>query len=397
MFSVHKSDCGELQHLSDNDFESLLRLCLTSDVVLIEGIGYTQKSGLAMGNNLAPTLAIIYMNSLDQGIQTPFDNNVHLRRYIDDMFVAWSSDHITPESVLSSANSLNSALKFTIETPDNNRLPFLDTVVTLHPEKGSFSSTLYIKPIHSQCLTPWDSHGPLSLKRGTLVGEIKRAITRSTDAQSQRASIKLITKLHKRNGYPKRFVTSTIKRTLRTCNIQPTEQELAQDPVYIKVPFINEVLKQQTQAVIKRSGIQNIKVHYMTGRPLSSIFRPPKEQQKCPEACETCTSAKKVNKCLSKNCVYIIECTHCHLVYIGETSRTVGSRIKEHVRMKKQTIYQHLVSHTNTPMLKDISWDILHNNIPQHQTRKIIEALEIRKKNTETIMNGCIGRVLTIH
>ena len=61
-FSVHKSDCIELQHLSDNDFESLLRLCLTSDVVLIEGTGYTQKSGFAMGNNLAPTLAIIYIN-----------------------------------------------------------------------------------------------------------------------------------------------------------------------------------------------------------------------------------------------------------------------------------------------------------------------------------------------
>ena len=169
-----------------------------------------------MGNNLAPTLALIYVNSLDQGIQTPFDNNVHLRRYIDDMFVAWSSGHLTPESVLSTANSLNSALKFIIETPDNNRLPFLDTMVTFYPEKGSFSSTLYIKPIHSQCLTPWDKHGPLSLKKGTLIGEIKTAITRSTGAQSQRAFIKFITKLHKKNGYPKRFETSTIKRTLRT-------------------------------------------------------------------------------------------------------------------------------------------------------------------------------------
>ena len=55
------------------------------------------------------------------------------------------------------------------------------------------------------------------------------------------------------------------------------------------------------------------------------------------------------------NCVYIIECTHCHLVYIGEMSRTVGSRIKEHVRMEKLTIYQHLVKHTNTSMIKDIS------------------------------------------
>ena len=66
-----------------------------------------------------------------------------------------------------------------------------------------------------------------------------------------------------------------------------------------------------------------------------------------------------------------------YILYIRYTSRTVGSRIKEHVRMEKQTIYHHLVKHTNTPilMLKDISWDILHNNIPQHQTRKIIEAL----------------------
>ena len=132
------------------------------------------------------------------------------------------------------------------------------------------------------------------------------------------------------------------------------------------------------------------------GRPLSSIFRPLKEQQKCPESCETCISAKKVNKCISKNCVYIIECMHCHLIYIGLTSRTVGSRIKEYLRMKKRTIYQYIFKHTNTPMLKDISCDILHNNIPQHQTRKIIEALEISKKNTETIMNGCIERVLTI-
>ena len=132
----------------------------------------------------------------------------------------------------------------------------------------------------------------------------------------------------------------------------------------------SDLCLEKNQAVIKRSGIQNIKVHYMTGRPLSSIFRPPKEQKKCPETCETCISAKKVNKCLSKNCLYIIECTHCHLVYIGEASRTLGSRIKENLPMEKQTTYQHLVKHTNTPMLKDISWDILHNNIRHVRSSK---------------------------
>ena len=59
--STHKTATD--LHLSNDDFVSLLRLCITSDVVLIEGNSYSEKCGLPMGNNLAPTLAIIYMNN----------------------------------------------------------------------------------------------------------------------------------------------------------------------------------------------------------------------------------------------------------------------------------------------------------------------------------------------
>ena len=64
-FSKYRMEC-ELSPMSGKDFEALVRLCLTSDTVLINGKGYKQKSGLAMGNNLAPMLAIIYMNGLDK-------------------------------------------------------------------------------------------------------------------------------------------------------------------------------------------------------------------------------------------------------------------------------------------------------------------------------------------
>ncbi|XP_068670976.1 uncharacterized protein [Montipora foliosa] len=97
-FSTRKS-ATVLEHLSDDDFVSLLRLCITSDVVLIEGNSYSQKSGLAMGNNLAPTLTIIYMNNLDLEIQSSFNNSVHLKRYIDDMFIAWTNDNLTPDEM----------------------------------------------------------------------------------------------------------------------------------------------------------------------------------------------------------------------------------------------------------------------------------------------------------
>ena len=181
-FSNHKRD-SDLRFLDDSDFVSLVRLCLTSDVVLIDNRSFQQESGLAMGNNLAPTLAIIYMNKLDAGILSSFnDGALSLKRYIDDMFVIWHSD-LDPNFILSTANSLNKAIQFTMEQPTNDSIPFLDTMVTLNRDTNKFTTRLYVKPIHSECITPWDSHGPISAKRGLLIGEIKRAISRSTDSR----------------------------------------------------------------------------------------------------------------------------------------------------------------------------------------------------------------------
>jgi hypothetical protein len=65
-FSEYKIDC-ELHALSNEDFEELVRLCLKSDSVSIGNKGYKQQSGLVMGSNLAPILAIIYMNEQNFG------------------------------------------------------------------------------------------------------------------------------------------------------------------------------------------------------------------------------------------------------------------------------------------------------------------------------------------
>jgi len=352
-----------------------------------------------MGNNLVLTLAIIYMNHLDEGIKAPFESNLRLKRYIDDMFICWSTDDITVEMVLTTANNLNPALKFTVEIPQDNRLPFLDTLdtldtlVILHPEDDHFTTTLCTKPIHSQYVTPWDSHGPISQKRGILIGEIRRAISRSNDPQSQRSSLRLLTKLYIKNGYPKSFVRSTINKMLRQQKTPPSEEQ-EQGLIYIKVPFINEDLKQQTQSIIKRTGLNYIRIHYIGGSSSARIFTPSKEKQCCPDNCDTCSFSRTTNRCLTKNCVYKIKCSHCNSLYIGETNRTIGSRIKEHEQMKNQTVYVHLATHNNEPSLNDISWEFIHKNINEFHTRKIIETPEICKH--KNIINGCIGRNLSL-
>jgi hypothetical protein len=60
-----------------------------------------------MGNNLAPTLAIIYMNELDTRIVERSNGCAILKRFIDDYFVFLLSQHFTGKKLLTMANELN--------------------------------------------------------------------------------------------------------------------------------------------------------------------------------------------------------------------------------------------------------------------------------------------------
>ena len=182
-------------------------------------------------------------------------------------------------------------------------------------------------------------------------------------------------------------------------NRQYKQTEIDSDKlIYVKLPYINEDYKRRATSVIRHSGIDNVKVSFVNGKPLSQVFSAPKGQMNCPNKCETCKSAKKSNQCLKKNVIYEINCSHCGNLYIGETGRTIGSRIKEHLSMDKQTVFKHIMSHKSKkdkPNQEDITWRIIHKNIRYNDERKCIEAIEIQKHSGE-IMNGCIGRMINV-
>ena len=86
------------------------------------------------------------------------------------------------------------------------------------------------------------------------------------------------------------------------------------------------------------SGKSNVKINFENDKPLSKVFAPPRVKPLCSKDCETCKLSEKPNRCLFKNVVYLITCTTCGIMYIGETSRTIGTRIKELLTMDKQTV-----------------------------------------------------------
>jgi hypothetical protein len=103
---------------------------------------------------------------------------------------------------------------------------------------------------------------------------IRRAISRSTDSTERNKSLRKITSIFTSNGYPKQCVRSVIQQTLYT---EP-QRDNQEGCIYHKLPYIDEVFKRRALATIRRTGIGNIRVHFMNGQPISNYIRPEERQ-----------------------------------------------------------------------------------------------------------------------
>jgi len=358
-------------NLCPADFKKLLTMALHDDVYLIDGKFKQQNFGIAMGNCAAPPLAVIYMHHIEQQILQQHPQISFWKRYIDDVFYIST---LSPSQMLSTANSINQCIQFTIEEPVNNTISFLDTKVTA--KNNCFQYQLFIKPTHSNAIMPASSYVPTSRKANLVKSETRRAIKNGSDSNNGKLGVNIIKQRLAANGYSKEFIRKNTYRSEST-----TEKT---EPIsYIKVPYQDEKQRWKINTLLQRTGLkEQIRVIYKTEQPLSRQFRKPLEQQKCPQNCLSCRTAKKPDKCFVKNSIYKIS------VYIGQTGRTIRSRIQEHMRQSSSHVYQHMVSHGRDNN-DNFTWSVI-SVVADLNTRLAAEGAFIQKSR-DTLMNGCEG------
>ena len=97
---------------------------------------------------------------------------------------------------------------------------------------------------------------------------VKRAITCSTNSSATKASLKEVKRSFVNNGYPKAFVDNVIQKTKNNRHNKPAD-DCTEKSIYLKLPYINEDYKRRAMAIVRRSGIKNVKICFLNEKPLT--------------------------------------------------------------------------------------------------------------------------------
>lgn len=151
--------------LSNNDFSplakkfilDLLFIHLTCNYLCFDSRFYMQIRGTAMGANVAPTYANIFVTDMEE---TSIYTSSHFKkvlvwwRYIDDIFLIWTGDIQELQDFHSYLNTTDAEVNFTL-TCSQEELHFLDTKVSVC--NGKLFTSLYKKNTDRNTLLKFDS------------------------------------------------------------------------------------------------------------------------------------------------------------------------------------------------------------------------------------------------
>ncbi|CAL8107370.1 unnamed protein product [Orchesella dallaii] len=300
--------------LDEEDVIELLELCMTETNFQFRNNYYRQNEGMAMGSPISPIMAEIFMQHLETTKISQIQDLKNWLRFVDDGYGQVNRRKL--EYVKDQLNNIHPKIKFTmeVENTNNHSLPFLDILVT-RKEDGSFGHQIYRKPTHSDKYLHFTSAHPLCHKISAIDSLHYRALKLS-DAENLKDELNHIKQTFIANGYPGYMVDASLQKMKIRVDSPPQSTD-SQSKGRLILPWFNNT-SNRIGGVIREE--LNVDIGYIPGRKISSFL---------------CNTKDKRPK--AEVGVYKIPCKeNCQDIYVGETSRSLKIRVKEHQKDVEQ-------------------------------------------------------------
>ena len=143
------------------------------------------------------------------------------KRFVDDSFSIIKKTAIL--TFYDSLNNIDPFITFTIELEQDNKIAFLDTLITR--QGNDLKVDVYRKPTHTDRCLDFKSHHDINHKISTAKTLILRAQTLPSTHDSKQDELNHVTTALQSNGYPERVLKQTLK-DLTTNKPVPSPEEL---------------------------------------------------------------------------------------------------------------------------------------------------------------------------
>lgn len=202
---------------------------------------YLQLRGTAMGANVAPTYANIYVTNLEHNHIYVSHHARHLLawwRYIDDVFAIWSGSESTLLDFYAFLNSMDPNIQFTLNRSTKS-IEFLDTEISVVGDH--LETNIYVKNTDKNTLLQFDSAHPRRMVESLPYSQLLRVkrIT-SSDNILNTALTEMGDKFRQR-GYPKNLISSHMEkiRGLDRSTILKQSKSPSRPEKLKRIPFVS--------------------------------------------------------------------------------------------------------------------------------------------------------------
>uniref|UniRef100_A0A803K142 Reverse transcriptase domain-containing protein n=1 Tax=Xenopus tropicalis TaxID=8364 RepID=A0A803K142_XENTR len=188
---------------------TLLEFILHNNYFKFEDNYFLQLTGTAMGSNVAPTYANIFMywyETCNIYCHPLFrKHGVYFRHYIDDRFFLWYG---TDEDLLTFVNDLNgvpSSIRFTVHR-DKHSIDFLD--VTVYKDSNNQLHTkIFQKPTDRNSLLHYTSSHPRHLLNSLPKSQMLRVVRITSKPEERQEALEAMAIRFLERGYPTELIT----------------------------------------------------------------------------------------------------------------------------------------------------------------------------------------------
>ena len=223
-------------------------------------------------------------------------------------------------------------IKFAFEKQVNKQISFLDVLIT--NEGDQFYTSVFRKETAIGLFTNYLRFTPFSYKVGLVRTLLHRAFMMSSSWFHFHEEFVKIKHYLEKNSYPLSFVDKQVKFFLENKINEKSDTVNATNNVvkYYKLPYIGHI-----STDVKRK-INRFCKFYCKSLSIKIILTPFK-------VADMFNLKDPIPKSLKSFVVYKFVCPDCNACYIGETTRHLSTKIKEHLETdKKYHIFAHLVN-----------------------------------------------------